>query len=374
MANRRVSELNELLNTQVAANDLFLITDVSAVESKKIQASELRTFAMNGTASYALACLTASYALLARSASWAPPAISASYALSASYADLAKTASYILSASYALTSSWASMSFWATTASYALTSSVQLVISSGLANYADTASYLLWTAGRVNGTASYAMSASRAFYANSADYLNYAAGTVNGTASYAMTASLSRTASFLYYDGSTYNGSASYAVRSGTSRLADSASISDKTSHVRLFREFDIVTSSLIPDNTASFGWMNFSASNGTVKVSMEVWGDVKIPIHNYFASSGSLQLLMESVDGNLVVDNSTCRVWLTGSSTNQTGSIISPFILKGQFTVSPTPQRFSGSVLAYNGVTIWTGSRQVQAIIRATTDYFVDE
>lgn len=374
MANRRVSELNELLNTQVAANDLFLITDVSAVESKKIQASELRTFAMNGTASYANFCLSASYAHMARSASWAPNTISASYALSASYADWAKSASYalvVLSASYALSSSWA---FHTETASYALTSSVQLVISSGLANYADTASYLLWTAGRVNGTASYAMSASRAFYANFADFLNYTAGTSNGTASYAMTASLARTASLLYYDGVSFNGSASYALRSGTTLLADSASVSDKTSHARLFREFDTVTSSLVPDNTASFGWVQFSASHGPVRVSMEAWGDAKVPFNDYFASSGSLQLLMESFDGNLVIDNAACRIWYTGSSTQQTGSIISPFILKGQFTVSPTPQRFSASVLAYNGVTIYTGSRQVQAIIRATTDLFVDE
>ena len=92
MPNKRVSELNELLNTQVAANDLMLITDVSAVESKKIRMSQLQTYSLNGTASYVL---SASYALSSShvvSASYAPNGISASYALSASYADWAKSA------------------------------------------------------------------------------------------------------------------------------------------------------------------------------------------------------------------------------------------------------------------------------------------
>jgi len=373
MANRRVSELNELLSTQVAASDLFLITDVSNVESKKIKASELRTFALNGTSSYTLACLTSSYALFALSASWAPGAVSASYALSASYADWAKTASYVISASYALSSSYAFRSFWSETASYALTSSVQLVISSGLANYADTASYLLYVPGRNNGTASHAMSASRAFVSNTADFLNYVAGTPNGTASYSMTASLARTASFLRYNGS-FNGTASYSIRSDTCRMADSASTADRTGNAFLFREFPIVTSSLVNDQTASFGWMQFSASNGPVKVSMEAWGDVQIPINDYYDSSGSIQLHMDGTAGLYNLDRSTLRGYYTGSNTQGTGSIICPFILKSQFTVIPIPQRFSGSVRAYNGIRIYTGSRQVQAIVRATTDIFVDE
>lgn len=377
MASKRISELNELLNTQVSGSDLLLITDISAVESKKIQTSELQAYVLSGTASYSNNTRTASYAALANSASWAPSTVSASYALSSSYADWAKTSSYILSSSYALTASFASRSFWATSASYSMTSSVQFVVSSGLADYADTASYLLYTAGKNNGTASAAISASWARTTLSSSFLIYTAGTLNGTASYAQTASLARSASALLYTG-VFNGSASYALRSATTLLADSASVAISTNNVWLYREFDVVTSSIVSLNTASFGWVQFSGSQGNPKVIMEAWGDVFVPITESQNRSGSVQFIVEGNSQYYTLDESTFQYYYTGSNSSNllgTGSIIFPFYLKGRFTVSaPATQRYSASVLAWNGVNFYTGSRDVQCTVRATTDNFLDE
>jgi hypothetical protein len=226
MANKRVSELNELLASQVDVSDLFLITDVSAFESKKIRASQLRGFTSQATASWAFNSVSSSYALLARSASWAPIQISASYALSASYADFAKTASYVLSSSYSLSSSWASSSFFAVTASYALTASVNLVISSAQADTAKTASYLLYTNGFNNGTASYVITSSYSTLASSSKFLIYDGVTYNGTASAALRAAFSdsasnaATASMMYYDGVTSNGTASVAISASLAQVS----------------------------------------------------------------------------------------------------------------------------------------------------------
>ena len=159
MDNKRLAELNELLASQVVASDLFLIGDQSVPESKRITATNLQTYILNGSASYAMSTLSSSYAGQAGSASYAP-CISASYAKTASWASWVVSASYSsssLSASYALSASWASRCI---SASYASTSSVQLVISSANATYAQSASHLMYTAGFNNGTSSYSISSS----------------------------------------------------------------------------------------------------------------------------------------------------------------------------------------------------------------------
>jgi hypothetical protein len=286
MANRRVSELNELLNTQVAASDLFLITDVSAVESKKIRASELQTYALNGTASYSLRSGTSSYSLFSLSSSYSPATVSASYALSASYADWAKTASYVLSASYALSSSYSSMSFWAITASYALTSSVQLVISSGLADYAYTASYLIYVPGFNNGTSSAAISSSWARMSSTASYLRYS-GIPNGTASYALIASQatvatsSLTASYLAYSQSRFNGSASYALTSSNANWA---------TYVRQPMLSGIYAATVTAASESRIGSMSLNRTNGAFSQTVITYtGTVT---YNYTGSvSGSLTM-----------------------------------------------------------------------------------
>lgn len=227
MANKRVSELNELLSSQVDDSDLFLITDIIAVESKKIRASELRIYNSQTTASWAQNAVSASLALLASSASWSPPTPSASYALSASHADSANSSSYVVSASFALSSSWANQSFSSVSASYALTASVNLVVSSALADTAKTASFLLYTNGFNNGTSSAAISSSFAIASNQTKLLIYDGVNFNGTSSaavnaaFADSASNALTASMMFYDGVTSNGTASVAVSASLSQWSN---------------------------------------------------------------------------------------------------------------------------------------------------------
>lgn len=188
MANERVSQLNELLAAELQTIDLFLITDMSLKESKKMELSSLILFLQNSAsfnAVHAQYCESASYVPAAgvdgtvRSASYAIWSNSGSHAL---YADNVISASYADKAHLSDSASWAPAASIPTTASYALRS-----------GYADGAgvAYFLFYNGQPNGTASWAISSSYALttgHVNQADtssYLLYQ-GFPNGTASYAL--------------------------------------------------------------------------------------------------------------------------------------------------------------------------------------------
>jgi hypothetical protein len=379
MANKRITELNELTYNQVSGDDFFLISDVSAVESKKIRASQLRDYAFSTGSLYGSFYGTASYALRSLSASYAPDQISASYAISSSFALLAQS---VISASYALSASFASASLFAQraiTASYALTSSVQYSTTSSFANASLTASYLLYTAGFNNGTSSHAMSSSVSRLATTSSYLLYS-GIPNGTASYALSASRVTSASYLVYTGAN-NGTASYALKTGTTVFSSTSSVANSVNNPYIYREFNSFTAS-VAGNTASFGFFQLTGSHGIPAAIMEAWGDVLVPHTSSMFISGAqvpmgmLELVTQGTSGTFRLDKATFGFFLnaSGSSEQNTGSIICTFYLKGKFTSFPDPQRFSGSIYAYNGLTFYTSSRKVQAVIKATTDHFLDE
>jgi hypothetical protein len=183
VTNERVSQLIELVATEVAPGDLFFIADISTHESKKFSATSLLTF-INASAS-----INAAHANIADTASWAnnltsiPPTASfANSALSASYAiqsNNSVTASFALSAIAIIqtSSSYASASL---SSSYSATSSF---VKNSL-----TASFLQFIGGTINGSASFAISSSFAGTSRQSSNLIYN-GQANGTASYAISAS-----------------------------------------------------------------------------------------------------------------------------------------------------------------------------------------
>lgn len=238
MSNKRVSELSLINATDVAPYDLFFIADVSAIESKRIYASQLATY-VSGFVSASLSASTATNATTAKTASYligsglvyGTPALgTASYALtsswniSSSHAIRADTASYALAA---LSASYSKTSSYAQTASFAFTSSYVVITeySSAYADYARTASHLLYN-GIPNGTASYAMNLDETAIvklANTAQYANYLlyTGIDNGTAYQSI---LARTSSYLIGTslvlGTPAIGTSSYAISASTAKTA----------------------------------------------------------------------------------------------------------------------------------------------------------
>lgn len=166
MANKRVSEL--AADTSPQPNDLLLLADVEAFESKKLTLADLATFilsggkitgSLSGTASYAL------HAFIADVAAFVSSSVSASFATTASFALNGGTGGNSIS------SSWASSSISASFATYAkttgtVTQSISASFSSN-ANHANTASYLVYS-GYNNGMVSAAIIAATATFATNA--------------------------------------------------------------------------------------------------------------------------------------------------------------------------------------------------------------
>lgn len=395
MANKRVSELAPITPVELAQNDLFLLADVSANESKKLEVGDLASYLIeNGLLSGSLSGSlygTASWALNAVSASWAPSQISCSYAQTSSWAINCLTASLALqaiSASYSLSSSYA------VTASYAFTSSVQLIFSSAFSDFAKSASYLIYSP--INGTASYSMFAFTA-----------GAATSSISSSEATTASFAITSSFLLYAGAP-NGTASYAVKSFTSDFAVSASViiqADSASYVSgsnvdgfvnsssyalsasaaqsssycLSASYSqhpmmsVESSSLTPNfglttNTvARFNDFTISPSDNVPKdVILEMWGDLLYPIVT--SPSNFPGVNMNTTQSNapfqvLVWDQSLFISMLTGSISGQN---IAGFYLKG---IASLTGSYSARATTFNGATFFTSSRPVRMSIRTTSD-----
>jgi hypothetical protein len=335
MSNKRVSELNE--KTVPADADLFLITDVTAVESRKITAVNIKNYVTGNNNFTGSLNGTASYALQALSASFAPTAPTASYAISTSFALTSVTST---SASYSRTSSFSNFAVscsYAATSSISFTSSVQQVVSASNASFAQTASYLLFVNGFNNGTSSMAITASFSQLANNASNLLYT-GQPNGTASYALrtavadTSSISTAANFLNYNSSTPNGTASFAVSSSITQFAQ---IIQKPMLAGMFvpsisssSELDLLT-------------MSIQRTDGNINAFtyLTVVGSVTI----FYTSSAyvSMSLVAFNQDSLISYNYDLCTMGHAASG-GSTGSVTIPFTMMG------TQNLTSGSYWVY--------------------------
>jgi hypothetical protein len=172
--NERVSQLVQLLASEIQSNDVFLVTDTSQHQSKQLQVAQLLQY------------------------------IESSGSFNAYHATVADTASYVQSTNIdgiVAEASLSTQSLSASNAAFAISSSLaQLALTASYSNFcvtstvfSQTSSFLSYS-GVPNGTASYAINAGIAATANTALNLFYN-GTANGTASFAITASNAITAS-----------------------------------------------------------------------------------------------------------------------------------------------------------------------------------
>jgi hypothetical protein len=165
--NERVSQLLELFEVELQPNDIFLMTDTSQHESKKLEVGQLLLFIENNGTFYAYHAITAD---------------TASYVASSNIDGIVNVATI---ASSSISASWAQnagLALWANTASWA-----QNAVMANVAT-AQTASYLLYSS--THGSASYAMNAKQADTASLAAKLFFN-GQPNGTSSWSQTASVS---------------------------------------------------------------------------------------------------------------------------------------------------------------------------------------
>lgn len=240
MANERVSQLTEIVASEISPNDLFLLTDTSAKESKKLQASQLVAY------------------------------FESSASIDANHAKFSDTSSFISgsgvhgtveSSSYSFTSissSFADHAVTADTSSFTL-----MVVTSSNADSADTASFLEYSSSRSNGTSSYSISSSHANGANQSLFLVYL-GVNNGTSSYAISCSAAISSSYALFSSQAVSSSfatnadtASLALNAVTADNAVTASYIDSSSFLPVF-----ITPQVIYNSTAAVGFATFNATS----------------------------------------------------------------------------------------------------------------
>lgn len=352
MANSRISQLQPIIASQLSGNDLFVISDVSGPQSKKLSLADLDEYLLSGgqitgsfygTASFALSSISASYATNASNSTFA---LTASYALnggtggggtvSASFASASISSSYSLTASYALLNS-------VTSASYALNS-----------RNSNSASFVIYTGGN-NGTVFNAINASTSSIALTTQTASYTLTSNSSiSASYALSSSYSTfsnnagTASIANYAQTASVGiitviqsSASWASQSLSASYSDLAAQS-YTAITASYIVPNIQYGIFLPTTQSNFvsqiDLINLqSYSSNLATASIEAVGNVILPFTSSVILSEyvSLNMLNRSSGITTVLDTVPIFIntfgngatWGSGSS----GSMQIPYTLMGQ-------------------------------------------
>jgi hypothetical protein len=166
MANEKISQMTSLTAAEVAADDLLLITDTSARESKRITTADFLTYVETTGSFNALTAVTS---------------------VSTSYIQGGRVDGSVSSASFSTRTYTASLAIKAITSDTASLASTASFVS-GISQIA-TSSFLLYS-GVPNGTASFALTASRVSTAQTSSFLIFT-GVPNGTSSFSLTSSVS---------------------------------------------------------------------------------------------------------------------------------------------------------------------------------------
>ena len=329
IGNQRVSQLVELTSNEVIPEDLLLIIDVNANESKKITVSELGLWLNESSSFYVVRAITADTASYILGSNVYGPVISANYALSSSTALFTLIANQAISASYASTASFALNSTSSNnTSSYLLyqgfpngTSSYALNAST-----ADTAAAtnLLLYFGGDNGTASYAINTQNVQHAITSDTASYLDNSVSGsvaTASYAFLAQQTaqpNSSSYLIFTPSISNGTASYA-------MASKAIVNTIVDYGVFLAYTQSVYKAQLDDVDV------FWSTTQTATTPIEAVGTIIIPFTSSAATSGTVYLSV--LDRNTGIQNilDSSPVYFNSNATGGTGQIKQPFSLMGQ-------------------------------------------
>jgi hypothetical protein len=269
--NERVSQLVQLLASEIQTNDVFLVTDISQHESKQLQVGQLLQY-IESSGSF-----NAFHATLADTASFVEAINIAGIVAEASLSTQSLSAS---NASFAISASFASDALTASYSNFCVTST----------NFANTSSYLTYS-GFPNGTASYAINSGLSATATTALNLFYN-GTANGTASFAITASnaiiaaraitssLAITASYASLAQVAVSAvasiSSSYATTSSFSLISNTSSYVTQTTRGPFF-----INPVVIASSTNIVPWQIYDATP-------YVPGGTQVIILDSFASNGS--------------------------------------------------------------------------------------
>jgi hypothetical protein len=396
MGNKRVSQLVELTSAEVSSNDLFLIIDTSAGESKKIQVDQLSAYLNESGSIIAIHADVADVANFVLGSNVSGTVLSASYSIKSTNSDLSQnsvSSSYANTASYAMnggsvgsgsssvSSSWASSSLSSSYFKNANTTingsgfTTTTVANFGNGTYIDNSGFLnIPNAGanfRSDG-ATFIDSGGNLQVAGTSGFEDIVTSNVSivatnggitgsllGTASYALFAqqAVGLSSSFLVF--SPNNGTASYAISAGTT--------------VNRLSNFGIFLPNTQSSYSSNLDNVNISSSLGTNQQTIiEAIGSA---ILNYTASiqnTSSLNLFLVNRFNGQTSSLDTCQISynvtpiMNDWDTLSTGSINIPFTLVGQTSLYGN---YYIAVTSSNNNVILDHNRNVKFIISSFAD-----
>lgn len=324
MANKRVSQLAPITVLELSPTDLFLLADVTANESKKLTLGDLTTYMLQGGLQTGSFFGTASWAINTLSASYSPPTVSSSFAFSSSIANRAITSSFALLSAFAQSSTSSS---YAATASFTTIQTVATASLALVAALARSSSFLIYTPGVSNGTASYAVNALTASFALNGG----GGGTGSISSSYSSNSGQSETSSYLLYTGID-NGTASLAL---LAQLSYDAGTSTSASHA-LYADFATVGITNNFQSSASWASQSLSASYATLAVSANsaITASYVLPNPN-ISSYGVFNAISQSLSkGQIDTVSLTSSIDMTASF-DARGTLIVPYTSSVQLSES---------------------------------------
>jgi hypothetical protein len=219
--NKRVSQLVKLTASEVSFDDLFLIIDFSAAESKKISIQDIGIYLNASGSIFAYHSIISDTASYIRATGVDGTVLSSSYSVKSSISDSSLVSLNSITSSYANTSSWAINSLNVGGGTTLYTGSTYPITSSWTEKtvFSNSSSYLIYS-GFPNGTSSYALSTQNTYHATISDTASFV--NISGkvpSSSWAdnsinsINSINSQTSSYLVYNGFP-NGTSSYALAS----------------------------------------------------------------------------------------------------------------------------------------------------------------
>ncbi len=326
--NKRVSQLVELTAGEVEFDDMLLIIDATARESKRISALSLSEW-LNGSASIyaynAITADTASYIIgtnidgLVNSSSNAVSSSNSLFSLVSSQSFNSISSSYSQTASFALngvnntnnSSSWASSSISASYSKNAFSS-----------NYSVTTSYLIFSPN--NGTSSYSINSqytNHTVTADTASYFNDFTGITVASSSYSVN---SDTASFIESNSVASSSYLIFSPNNGTSSYAMSA---QSIAGIKNYGIFLSNTQSFIQSqlDDVDILWSSEEEANTPI----EAVGTLVVPFTASQITNGTI--FLATIDRNTGFQTVLDSVPVYYTNNNSNGSLNIPFSLMGQ-------------------------------------------
>ncbi len=325
--NERVSQLIELYATDLSSNDVFLVTDMSQLESKKLEMGQLLYYIENSGSFYVKISDTASYVSSSNVDGIIPVANVASQSISSSYISSSNVDGIIPVANVSSQSVSSSFSNFSISSSYSVNADTSSYSSWCIQNTvdSDTSSYLLYQ-GFANGTSSYSMVSSFSDNSISASYSPFSDSATS--ASYSSGSDIATYSDNLNYYGLP-NGTSSFSISSSNSTYSNTSSYVDLTNFVtKTYGVSNPMGTISVGNNQYVWSLNKYSNITSLFNINTDTNNASYITTNTAGDSEMSVALLTSDLGNNYIVGFSSTKAYYTLNLSNNVYTRYNPNVI----------------------------------------------